>query len=871
MDSKELLTSTRAQFMRAFLAAVRSTIPKVKEDLFQRADASYTSADQARLLYSRNVLVEKNELVIEHLYAGMDRLVNRSFQTTYNTFHKPSALDANADKLSLVDSSAFEDELRINEVTARFRTEGEEQLRDLNIRIALMFGQDNIKERENPFRPYLFTRCIASAFEGLGVSGELAGTLTELFSDSFAGSVSDIYRAVNVHLAENGVAAQLQLKIQKSPTAPGTQGSGSVSHAESGDQQSFGGGRVQAVGDGSAAVAPRPRHNVESLFAAVRGIAGGLGRIAPLTRVAEPAHEGADGGGDGGYGSGGSGGGSGSGSGSGGGGSGGNGGGHGNAGGPSGHAGDGKPGWLSGNQAVGNVLRKFLSRGAAPPEAGAHAHEHGDALPYYSASHATQTGGRMPGTAPAHPTQLVQSVRVLQHTRTPDTEQMLDEQGEVRNLILEQRGPLSEASKDIDEQMTIDIVAMLFEFILRDNQVPAEVRAQLGRLQFIVLKVALRDTTLLTQKGHPARMLVNRIGSISVGLKQIDPTGAHITAEICRIVDRLLEDEEEDAALFSKMLDEFDAFIAVELRVSDKGVEKAIGAVEQVQNRALRFAHTTAHLGEALHGLMIDPYLKGFLENSWVNAIEVAAWDNAERAQRLRLLVPDLLWSILPKLTAAQRGQLFGMLPTLLKSLREGLTLTEMNAAAQQQLMDWLVAAHTSALRTGHSVSEPLSLESIHAHFRHFVVNPEDGGKHAIDYSNLPNNHQLINLAIKALDLEVKMLDQVFQENFPEGSDEPEGVTALTPELVRERLRSGITIEINLGANKNQGRLNWVDPKLSNLVLSLEGSNAPSMISVSMFLRLVKRGQVRFLEEEPLFERAVESLLESADGLDKAA
>ena len=844
MDSKELLTSTRAQFMRAFLAAVRATIPLTKEDLFMRADGSYTSAEQARLLYSRNLLVEKNEALVEQLYGGMERLVNRSFQTTYNTFHKPSALDASADKLSLIDANVFEDELRINEVTARFRTEGEEQLRDLNIRIALMFGQDNIKERENPFRPYLFTRCIATAFEGMGVSADLLATLIERFSDNFAASVSDIYRTVNVHLAENGVAAQLQLKIQKSPTAPGTQSGPSISHAESSDEQSFGGGRVQAVNDAGAAPA-KLRNGVEQLFAAVRSLTGRTaGAPASTERGGDGEHGGSAGAGPGTDGQA-----------------------------PGAAPGGGtRPVWLSGNQAVGNVLRKFFSRQSGPYEAATG--EYGEALAYqpgnsHSHSHGHGHGSAVGGAV----TPLVQSIRQMQRARTPEADEMLDEHGEVRNLIMEQRFVLSESSKDVDEQMTIDVVAMLFEFILRDNQVPAEVRAQLGRLQFIVLKVALRDTTLLTQKGHPARMLVNRIGSISVGLKQIDPSGIHITEEICRIVETLLKDEEEDAELFSKMLDEFDAFIAVELRVSDKAVEQTIGAVEQVQNRALRFAHTTAHLGEALHGLMIDPFLKAFLENDWVNAIEVAAWGDAERALRFRRLVPDLLWSILPKLTAEQRSELFGMLPKLLKILREGLLLTSMTASAQQALLDWLVAAHTSALRTSFATSEPLSLVSIHAHFRHFVENPEEVGPTSIDYSNLPNNHQLINLAIKALDLEVKMLDQVFEETFPgEGNgadDAPD--SQWTPALVRERLRSGVGIEINLGANRNQGRLNWIDPKLNNLVLSLDGSSVPSMISVSMFLRLVRRAQVRFLEEEPLFERAVQALLESADGVDQKA
>ena len=77
----------------------------------------------------------------------------------------------------------------------------------------------------------------------------------------------------------------------------------------------------------------------------------------------------------------------------------------------------------------------------------------------------------------------------------------------LRNLILN-KDALNELASNVDEQMTIDIVAMLFEFILRDTQVPAEIRAQLGRLQFLVLKVALR--TIRCSRKRPSSASVGQ-------------------------------------------------------------------------------------------------------------------------------------------------------------------------------------------------------------------------------------------------------------------------------------------------------------------------------------------------------------------------
>ncbi len=159
-------------------------------------------------------------------------------------------------------------------------------------------------------------------------------------------------------------------------------------------------------------------------------------------------------------------------------------------------------------------------------------------------------------------TPLSGMVEELQYIATPDASGIM-ENGRVRNLIMEARARLSDVAKDSTEQMVIDTVAMLFEFILGDTEVPAEVRAQLGRLQFLVLKTALLDPDFFTQAHHPARMLVNRIGSISLGLRSLDPSGERISIEIRQIIETLLADKSEGLALFTRMLDEFDALLRV--------------------------------------------------------------------------------------------------------------------------------------------------------------------------------------------------------------------------------------------------------------------------------------------------------------------
>ncbi len=906
MDLNDLLVTSRAEFLRAFLDAAQTTIPRCVKDLFSKADISYSSSEQGRLLNARAVLHDQESSLMHQLNKNMESLLARSFQTTYNTFRPESALSFTADSLTLLDANTFEDELRIDDITTRFRNEAEGQLRDLNIRVALIFEQDVTAERENPFRPYIFTRCIATSFENFGLNQALTSLLIQTFSDNFVSFVPTIYESLNAHLAKHGIAAQLQLKIKKSPNQSAQDGYGDDEELESDeagqpfrhsqmrnsenasqnyrqgqshgrDNASYGNDNFQGDSHSRAMASGSRGNQLEQLFDSVRGMAAGSGQVSSRgdqnfsqggqNSLANPAGESKK-----------------------------------------------QFGWLGGGQAVGGVLRKFFGGGSnvnegRSPENSGNAFSGGQSSNGVNGSGAGEFSGEMnsstgmsqggsnsvgggqqnsggdfsgqhgvasEGTSQVSGVRIASSVHKMQMAFTPSTADMMDSNGGVRNLILEQRAALNEMTQNIDEQMTIDIVAMLFEFILRDNQVPAEVRAQLGRLQFMVLKVALRDTSLLTQKGHPARMLVNRIGSISLGLKQLDPSGAHITAEICRIVETLLKDDSENPQLFSKMLDEFDAFIARELRAGDKKIERAVEVVEQAQNHTLRFAHTAAQMGEALLGLTIDKYLHEFLENTWVHAVELADRNNEKRARDYRLLVPDLLWSIVPKLREDDRTQLFALLPIILNTLREGLASINFDATQLQVLMNWLVDAHTSALRASHSatLANVPSLSAIHEHFDLFVNNAEGNTRSELKPENQSDSQKFLAQAIKELDIKVQMLDQVFDLELPAEnldvtlSAKPD---ELSPEGIQERLRSGVALEINLGGMPSQGWLNWVDPTQTNLVLSLTGQEEPSIVSVRMFRRMIAHGRVRFLESEPLFERAVQSLLKSADSLDKVA
>ena len=914
MDRNTLLNSSRTEFLSAFNAQIDGVIHRSISRLYDKAEKSQNSQVQRQLLDARTLLMRNESALAQHISSQLESLLKRSYQTAYDTFRPSFSKAAKAAPLALLDINTFEDDLRVDTITARFRSESEEQLRDLNIRIAILFERNDIAERENPFRPYLLTRALILGVEEIHPDPELLVILIDQFAEELAIRVASIYETVNQHLSEYGVAAQLQFKSQSMPsdlTNPVGYDADSGADVESAVAGAVQEARAQLdprnfsdSGNAYPEVSQPKVGKIEQLINMVRNRQRQTGQTGVSGGNTMPNGSGPVSWGEYGF----------AGNGMGGGGAFGNGGGGmtGASAGAQNVPGSAVTGWLEGAQAVGDTLRRVFLGG------GTRAAGQDGSAEFGAAGDAELSGGAVQGSwqsADSTARQMVVISPQLRHAlraTIPSSSEMLGTNGEVRNLIIERRDNLNSLAADQHEKMTIDIVAMLFEFILKDHQVPAEVRAQLGRLQFSVLKMALMDSALLTKKSHPARLLVNRIGSISVGLQQIDPTGERISAEICRIVEELLTHDSENPELFTKMLDQLDVFIARELLASNNRVEQAVKVVVHAEQRSQRLNQESARLEKVLQGILITPYLKRFLLDTWAHVIERVERNPAADSTRFRLLVPNLLWSILPKSNRDDRSMLLQIIPIIVSVLREGMSLVAWLPEHQQELLNWLVDAHTTVMRAAISDESSLRLVEIQRHFHEFVYPDAEPLIAPALLNKVDVNRVFLDEAIKELEKDLQTVGvlqdmdslselveeyshheenqsvsdagagvhanhgareavrQADSDGLSDAAPDPAASVKAVEDDILDRLRSGVVVEINLSGSPTKGRLNWISPNSSNLILTINGQEAPSIISVRMFRRMLKNSRARFVEVAPLFERAVQSLLESADLVDLA-
>ncbi|EIK53625.1 thymidine phosphorylase [Stutzerimonas stutzeri TS44] len=297
-------------------------------------------------------------------------------------------------------------------------------------------------------------------------------------------------------------------------------------------------------------------------------------------------------------------------------------------------------------------------------------------------------------------------LRLLSHmqARAP---QAIDEHNLQRQLeqLLQRVSAKSGKSRVVGEvdDNVINLVSMLFEFILDDRNLLDSLKALIGRLQIPLLKVAVLDKTFFSRGNHPARRLLNEIASAALGWSDQDEAQRDsLYQKIEQIVVRLLNDFTDDPGIFSELLADFLAFIGDERRRSElleqrtrdaeegrAKAEIARQAVEQALNRRL----LGKTLPEVVVRLLQEAWSKVLLLICLKHGTQSSQWDDALTT------MDELIWSVTPHADEQSRAKLMELVPNLLKSLREGLISAAFDPFSTGEFFTQLEALHVQTLQ----------------------------------------------------------------------------------------------------------------------------------------------------------------------------
>ncbi|MGY2376875.1 DUF1631 domain-containing protein [Pseudomonas sp. SDO524_S393] len=297
-------------------------------------------------------------------------------------------------------------------------------------------------------------------------------------------------------------------------------------------------------------------------------------------------------------------------------------------------------------------------------------------------------------------------LRLLSHLQQyvpePDAEDDFDLRSQLEQLLtrVSVKSGKSRVVEQADEDV-INLVAMLFEFILADRAVPASFKALIGRLQIPLLKVAIVDKSVFSRGNHPVRRLLNEIAAAALGWSPRDDYQRDsLYLRIEQVVQRLLNEFVEDPAIFSLLLTEFSTFTAEERRRSDL-LEQHTRDAEDGRMRTEAVRQRVAEvLDRRLMGKVLPRSVVQFVQQAWSQVLLLASLKHGEQSVQwqagLRTL-DELIWSVSLQKDAEAGRHLLEQLPGLLKALRDGLTSAAFDPFSTREFFVRLQAMHVQA------------------------------------------------------------------------------------------------------------------------------------------------------------------------------
>lgn len=640
-------------------------LPLAETRLLEMADTAKNNEHQWRLLQLSRDLRRQKALLAE---AFRKYLIEGFHQFQHNKLGgKDTSKEDMSQDLSLVANDELEQNLASSSLSRRAETRFAEELFALNQRMAVLQGGRKLADDGNPLGPYQFAEALQAEIAVLKLDTRLTVLFYRIFEKILLDNLGEVYKSANDYLIRNGILPNLRygvaLKGAKSNASAGskppeatTETSGEAAVASTPPPAS----PSSSLSTRQAAVSqPDPAQEIaqagslvtqRQLYSAIRDLQQGVAQ-ARMDASQGTGHVS-----------------------------------------PAGNYPAGTH--VSGRQDTGHYSPGYFSQPAYPAQGNA-------ALAACAQSEVVTALSGVP---------LIHYAETIEQVAVPPA--MTVEQFQAVTVQLrEQIG--DEKHIDDDDGRIIDLVGMIFEYMLADKQLPDSVKAVLSYLHTPYLKAAFLDRRLFEKPEHASRQLLNCMAE--AGTRWVNSSGESqfkVFPKIKSVVRRILTEFNSDVALFDELFAEMQEFC--------QKVEHSVGLMER---RAREKAEGEDRLREVKRRVMLEvrKRMQGHELPSHIIVLLLHPWSDYLTFTLLRhgqesVLwqegldnIEDIIWSIQPKVDANERNRLMLIQESLQSRVQSALETIAYDQVKSNKLLDALSKSQMLALQN--LETEPVAAE----------------------------------------------------------------------------------------------------------------------------------------------------------------
>ena len=245
---------------------------------------------------------------------------------------------------------------------------------------------------------------------------------------------------------------------------------------------------------------------------------------------------------------------------------------------------------------------------------------------------------------------------------------------------------------------TLDLVGMLFDFIAKDVRPTGATQSLLTKLQVPVLRVALRDKSFFTRRGHPARQLLNAIAE--TGQYWIDETEGEadrvLVEKMQLVVDRVSNEFDGRDELFDELLTDLSRHMGTLARKAEVSERRHVDAAKGRERLDIARERATQAVAVRLQDKKVNRLVRSLLEQAWTDVLALTILRQGEESEVYRRRL-----GVVEQLVAGQETAS----PALRYDIEQGLGQIGFHAEEAQEMLQQILGGgpprdDSSATRT---------------------------------------------------------------------------------------------------------------------------------------------------------------------------
>lgn len=415
----------------------------------------------------------------------------------------------------------------------------------------------------------------------------------------------------------------------------------------------------------------------------------------------------------------------------------------------------------------------------------------------------------------------------------------------------------------VAQALSLEVVNLMVDNIARDARLLTPVQQLVRRLEPALMRLALIDPRIFTDKQHPARRLVQELTHRSLAFANEKSDGfARFFDEVRDAVEPLTSFDLQGPEPFEVVLQQLQSSWAAMAREQESARTQAVQALQNAEQRNLLAEKIARDIDSHPDAAKVPEVVIAFLCGPWAQVVAQARLQGgtgSPEADKYQALISALLWSAHPELARSNLSKLTRLVPRLISTLREGLETVRYPATKTSVFLEALMGLHQQIFRSAPArADEPLPpIMDI----PHVAVRPVEDG----DPWVAPGEAQDSNF------LELPTLPEVGSTNGALAEGDLAGASTLPVNLAGPAtamvgvggLPLGAWVEICTEGDWVRTQLTWASPH-GTLFLFTSAMGMTQSMTRRTHDKLLAAGQLRVISGHEVVDEALDAVAKQA-------